>query len=120
MTMSKHLNGSKEDVTEVPRAARIVIVLGRSKNVELKPYVDRAWRERVPLVIINLGFPLTPSQQRCVDAALEAAATGAIALDAMIAYDARQAIAFFQRNDDLVFAASRAERRAIEKAREPG
>lgn len=117
--MSKHLNGSKQDAIEAPRAARIVIVLGRSKKVDLKPYVDRAWRERVPLVIINLGFPLTPTQQTCVDAALEAAATGAIALDAMIAYDARQAVSFFHQNDDLIFAASWGERREIEKAREP-
>ena len=112
--MSKH--DSAKTATESPRAARIVIVLGRSKKVELKPLVDRAWRERVPLVIINLGFPLTSSQQSCVDAALEAAGTGAIALDAMIAYDAHQAVGLLHVNDDVIFAASRSERREIERA----
>ena len=96
--------------------ARIVVVLGRTKKLDLKPLVDRAWKERLTLVIINLGFPLTPSQQKVVDAALEAAATGAIALDAMIAYDARQAVSFLHKGDEIIYAAGRAERRDVERA----
>jgi hypothetical protein len=119
MTMAKHADGDKQDATEAPRAARIVIVLGRSKKLDLKPLVDRAWRERVPLVIINMGFPLTPSQQKIVDAALEAAGTGAIALDAMIAYDARQAVSLIGPTDEVIFAASRGERQLVARASQP-
>jgi hypothetical protein len=98
------------------RSARVVIVLGRKGKIDLKPFVERVWRARVPLVIINLGFPLTPGQQKVVDAALEAAGTGVIALDAMIAYDARQAVSFLHDGDEIVFAAGRAERREVERA----
>jgi len=69
-------------------------------------------------VIINLGFPLTPSQQKVVDAALEAAGTGVIALDAVIAYDARQAVSFLHDGDEIVYAAARAERREVERAQQ--
>ena len=117
MTMAKREERENGNVTASPRAARIVIVLGRGKKLDLKPLVDRSWRERVALVIINLGFPLTPSQQRVVDAALEAAGTGAIALDAMIAYDARQAVSFLHEGDEVIYAAARGERREVEQAR---
>jgi len=117
MTMAKREERESGKVTASPRAARIVIVLGRAKRVDLKPLVDRAWKERVPLVVINLGFPLTASQQKVVDASLEAAGTGAIALDAMIAYDARQAVSFLHEGDEVLYAASRAERRGVEQAR---
>jgi len=117
--MSKHADGDKQDATEAPPAARIVIVLGRNKKIDLKPLIDRAWRERVPLVIINFGFPLTPSQQRIVDAAVEAAGTGAIALDAMIAYDVRQVVSMLHPSDDVIFAASRGERRLVAHASQP-
>ena len=110
MTMRMNARG---EAAAKPRAARIVVVLGRRKKVALRELVDRAWRERVPLVIINLGFPLTPSQQAIVDAALEAAATGAIALDAMIAYDAQQAAAFLHEGDEVIYAASRSERSEV-------
>lgn len=102
--------------TSAAGAARIVVVLGRTKKLDLKPLVDRAWKERLVLVVVNLGFPLTPSQQKVIDAALEAAATGAIALDAMIAYDARQAVSFLHEGDEIVYAAGRAERRDVERA----
>ncbi len=115
MTMAKR--EGRSDKAAQARAARLVIVLGRGKKIDLKPLVDRAWKERIPLVIINLGFPLTASQQKVVDAALEAAGTGVIALDAMIAYDARQAVAFLHEGDDVVFAAARSERKEIEIAR---
>ena len=109
---------AKRDETEAVRtsAARVVIVLGRKKKIDLKPFVERVWRARAPLVIINLGFPLTSSQQKVVDAALEAAGTGVIALDAMIAYDARQAVSFLHDGDEIVYAAGRAERREVERA----
>ena len=84
----------------------------------MTPLVNRAWQERLTLVIINLGFPLTPSQQKVVDAALEAAGTGAIALDAMIAYDAAQAVSFLNEGDEIIYAAARAERRDCERARD--
>jgi hypothetical protein len=110
MTMPADL-GDRQ--TAEPKTTRIVVVLGRRKKVQLRELVDRAWRERVPLVIINLGFPLTRSQQLVVEGALQAAATGAIALEAMIAYDARQAVSFFRDGDEIVYAASRAERGCI-------
>jgi hypothetical protein len=107
----------KDDSDATARASRLVVVLGRGKKLDVKPLVNRAWHERIPLVIVNLGFPLTPSQQKVVDAALEAAATGAIALDAMIAYDATQAVSFLDEGDEIVYAAARAERRDCERAR---
>jgi len=119
MTMFKHAGGESQKSVAAPRAERIVIVLGRSKKIDLKPLVERAWRERVPLVIVNLGFPLTPSQQSIVDSALEAAGTGAIALDAMIAYDARQAVSFIGPNDEVILAASRGERQLIARTSQP-
>jgi hypothetical protein len=114
MTMAKR-EGREAAET---KAARVVIVLGRKKKIDLKPFVDRVWRARVPLVIINLGFPLTPSQQKVVDAALEAAGTGVIALDAVIAYDPRQAVSFLHDGDEIVYAAARAERREVERAQQ--
>ena len=116
MTMAKRENGT---VPQTARTSRLVVVLGRSKKIDVKPLVDRVWKERLTLVIINLGFPLTPSQQKVVDAALEAAATGAIALDALIAYDARQAVSFLHDGDEIVYAAARAERREVERAQMP-
>ena len=113
--MTMRVNATDE-TGAAPRAARIVVILGRRKKVGLRELVDRAWHERVPLVIINLGFPLTPSQQAIVDGALEAAATGAIALDAMIAYDARQAAAFLHEGDEVIYAASRSERSEVLRA----
>ena len=112
MTMAER----ETQTTQGARLARLVVVLGRTKKLDVRPLVDRSWKERLTLVIINLGFPLTPSQQKAVDAALDAAATGAIALDAMIAYDARQAVSFLHDGDEIVYAAGRAERRAVERA----
>jgi hypothetical protein len=109
MTLPANVGGEPEGA----KAARIVIVLGRRKKVALRELVDRAWRERVPVVIVNLGFPLTASQQAVVGAALEAAATGAITLEAMIAYDARQAAAFLHDGDEVIYAASRGERTEV-------
>ena len=115
MTMPVNVGGE----SEAAKATRIVVVLGRRKKPALRELVDRAWRERVPLIIINLGFPLTPSQQAIVGGALEAAATGAIALEAMIAYDARQAASFLHEGDEIVYAASRAERLNVVRAASP-
>lgn len=99
-----------------PRASRLVVILGRNKDADVKTLVERAWKQRVPLVIINLGFPLTSSQQKIVDAALEMAGAGVIALDAVIAYDVRQAVSFLHEGDEVVYAAGRAERRDVERA----
>jgi hypothetical protein len=117
MTMSKLTGGEKQEPLIAARAERIAIVLGRTREVDMKAIVERAQREFIPLAIINLGFPLTPSQQKVVDAALAAAGTGAIELDAMIAYDARQAAALLHRNDDVIFATSRRERRRVARVR---
>jgi len=117
MMMSEHTSRQKQDPLVATRAKRMVIVLGRTREVELKPLIDRAWREGVPLVIINLGFPLTPTQQEVVEAGLAAAGTGAIALDAMIAYDAQQAVSFLHQNDEVIFATSRGEHRKVVRAR---
>jgi len=113
MTMAKRDEPESVRMT----AERVVIVLGRKKKIDLKPFVERVWRARIPLVIVNLGFPLTPSQQKVVDAALEAAGTGVIALDAVIAYDARQAVSFLHEGDEIVYAAGRTERREVEGLR---
>lgn len=120
MMISKQPDERKQESPIGAHTDRIVIVLGRSGEVDLKPLVDRAWKERVPLVIINLGFPLTPPQMLVVDAALAAAGTGAISLDSMIAYDARQAALFLHENDEVIFATSRSERRKVARAPREG
>jgi hypothetical protein len=91
-----------------------VVVLGRQTEVDIHELIRRAWRERRELVVLNLGFPLSRSQQETVDAVLEAGE--AIEFEARICYDETQVDAAMRAGDEVVFASSAEERRMIDDA----
>jgi len=82
----------------------------------MQAVVHDAWRSRVELVILNLGFPLTRAQNDAIDVAMEAAGQGVLELEARICYTPEEAAAKIRPDDRVVLALSIAERRAVERS----
>jgi len=94
--------------------SRLVVVLGREPVVNVGELVQRAWRERSELVVLNLGLPLSALQQDVIDGLLETAE--AVEFEALICYDAAQVATSIQPEDRVIFASTPQEQHEIECA----
>ena len=95
---------------------RLVVALGRDARVNMHELVHDAWQSHIELVILSMGFPLTPKQNAAIDVAMDAAGQGVLELEARICYTPDQAAAKIRPDDRVVLALANAERRALQRA----
>jgi hypothetical protein len=100
-------------VIDVAVRDRIVVVLGRGRlDVEPTVHIARAAGRGTPLLMLALGYPVSPRQQAFITRAIDEAFDARVRLDARIVARLDELSTHVGATDDVtVVAAGRDERR---------
>ena len=102
-----------EGVLGAPEPGRIVVVLGRETGLDVGPLIAEAWQCNVKLLVLVLGLPLTPAQERVCGDALQAAGRRLIELEERVVLDAATVTGIVRDGDRVVLSVSDTERNQL-------
>lgn len=101
---------------KIETVRRTVLVLGRQPAVDLGAHFAAARAVASDVLIVAVGFPLSPDQQRVVNDAVALAVESGVWMEARIAYRPRELAEYVHRDDRVQVFADGREERAIGRA----
>ena len=97
-------------------AARRVFVLGRHAELDVRAEAGRAVEEGRQLVLLSVGYPVTPAQDAVVQDALHVAHDLRLWLDAILVPSSKDLADLVGSDEEVTVVARGAERRRLERA----
>ena len=95
---------------------RWVFVLGRSAVLDVEDVATRAAAQHAELVLLSLGYPVSPKQDAVVQAALREAADHQVWFDAVLVPSPKRFGEYVHAGDEVTIVASGSERRKLDRA----
>jgi nucleotide-binding universal stress UspA family protein len=100
---------------EAPPRPRRVFVLGREATFDVDPVAKRVVAEGAELVLLSLGYPVTPGQEAVVGDALRLANELRLWLDTVLVTSPEEAAEYVRADDEVTLLASGRERKRLER-----